>query len=209
MQIYIHGLGQKPDSWQRVIQQINVDEDSICPDLAELVRGKAVTYPALYSAFSAMCDAIEEPLSLCGLSLGGVLALHYAAEHPGRVRALVLIAAQYHMPERLLKLQNAVFRFAPKSMFREMGFEKDDFLNLCRTMMNLNFSASLHEISCPAMVICGGKDRANRRASADLAGILKNAEFHVLNGVGHEVNAEAPERLAELLFAFYSRVLQS
>ena len=39
-------------------------------------------------------DEIEEDICLCGLSLGGVLALNYAIEHPGKIKVLVLIARQ-------------------------------------------------------------------------------------------------------------------
>lgn len=205
-QIYIHGLGQTPESWNKVIERLEPVEPKMCLDLAKLVRGQEITYQNLYSAFSAVCDAIEEPIILCGLSLGGILALNYAMEHPEKVKALVLIATQFKMPKKLLKFQNVVFRFMPKSMFRQMGFGKSDFLKLCSTMMELDFSDSIHNISCPTLVIYGEKDSANKSASIELADILPNAELQVLNGIGHEANREAPERLAENLKFFYSRV---
>ena len=77
-QIYLHGLGQSPESWSKVIEQLEAVEHSMCPDLSKLVQGQDTTYQNLYAAFSAMCDAIEEDICLCGLSLGGVLALNYA-----------------------------------------------------------------------------------------------------------------------------------
>ncbi len=203
-QIYVHGLGQKPESWQGVMEQLHTDEACICPDLSELVRGKEVTYPNLYTAFSAVCDAVGEPFVLCGLSLGGVLALHYATEHPDRVKALVLIGAQYKMPKHLLRFQNAVFRFLPKAAFRSMGFEKDEVLKLCKTMSKLDFSDSLDKISCPSLIVCGQRDQANKRAAAELAGRLPHARLAKPGGVGHEVNTEAPEKLAKLLREFYS-----
>ena len=100
-QIYIHGLGQTSNSWNKVIEQLEDVEYSICPDLAELVQGQEITYQNLYAAFSTMCDAIEGDISLCGLSLGGVLALNYAIEHSEKVKSLVLIAIQYKMPKKL------------------------------------------------------------------------------------------------------------
>ena len=120
-QIYLHGLGQNPDSWSKVIEQLETAEHSVCPDLSELVQGQNTTYQNLYAAFSAMCDEIEEDLCLCGLSLGGVLALNYAIEHPGKIKVLVLIATQYKMPKILLKVHNTIFRFMRKSMFKQMG----------------------------------------------------------------------------------------
>ena len=50
----------------------------------------------------AECDKENEEIVLCGLSLGAVLTLNYAIDHPDKVKALVLIAAQYKMPKKLL-----------------------------------------------------------------------------------------------------------
>lgn len=204
-QIYLHGLGQNPDSWSKVIEQLEAAEHSMCPDLSELVQGQDTTYQNLYAAFSAMCDEIEEDICLCGLSLGGVLALNYAIEHPEKIKGLVLIATQYKMPKKLLRVQNAIFRFMPKSMFQQTGFGKSDFLKLCNTMMELDFSDSIYNVSCPTLVIYGEKDRANKNASIELANMLIDAELQVFNGVGHEINIEAPDKLEETLRVFFGR----
>lgn len=153
-----------------------------------------------------MCDSFDAKIDLCGLSLGGVLALNYACEHPEKVNSLVLIAAQYKMPKGLLHIQNILFRFMPKTMFQQMGFSKEDFLQLCKTMMELDFSDSIQKITCPTLVICGEKDFANKKAAEELVRIMKNVEFRVINGSGHEVNIEAPETLAGILYDFYSLV---
>ena len=205
-QIYLHGLGQNPDSWSKVIEQLEAAEHSMCPDLSELVQGQDTTYQNLYAAFSAMCDEIEEDICLCGLSLGGVLALNYAIEHPEKIKGLVLIATQYKMPKKLLRVQNAIFRFMPKSMFQQTGFGKSDFLKLCNTMMELDFSDSIYTVSCPTLVIYGEKDRANKNASIELANMLIDAELQVFNGVGHEINIEAPDKLEETLRVFFGKV---
>lgn len=205
-QIYLHGLGQNPDSWSKVIEQLEAAEHSMCPDLSELVQGQDTTYQNLYAAFSAMCDEIEEDICLCGLSLGGVLALNYAIEHPEKIKGLVLIATQYKMPKKLLRVQNAIFRFMPKSMFQQTGFGKSDFLKLCNTMMELDFSDSIYNVSCPTLVIYGEKDHANKNASIELANMLIDAELQVFNGVGHEINIEAPDKLEETLRVFFGKV---
>ncbi len=202
-QIYVHGLGQTPDSWTKTIAHIKNNEHSVCLDLPEIIQGKEVTYQNLYAAFSDACNTYDEPMDLCGLSLGGVLALNYTIDHPEKVNSLVLIATPYKMPKHLLQFQNMLFRFMPKSMFQEMGFSKGDFLQLCKTMMPLDFSDSLQKISCPALVVCGEKDTANKKSSVKLANILANAEFHELKGTGHEVNTGAPEQLAAVLCRFY------
>ena len=141
--LYLHGLGQKPDNWDRVIKETTVSDRSASLSLAEMLEGKAATYKELYTAFSEECNKENDEIVLCGLSLGAVLALNYAIGHPDKVKALVLIAAQYKMPKKLLKFQNMLFHLMPNSMFRQIGFKKADVINLCNTMSELDFSDSL------------------------------------------------------------------
>ena len=204
--LYLHGLGQKPDSWNRVIKETKVSESSISLSLAGMLEGKDVTYSELYSAFSEECDKENEAIVLCGLSLGAVLALNYAIDHPDKVKALVLIAAQYKMPKKLLKFQNMLFRLMPNSMFRQIGFKKADVISLCGTMAELDFRDSLHNVSCPVLIVCGEKDNANKKASKELCHYLNNSYFHELMKTGHEANIEAPEELAIVLQQFYDSI---
>ena len=172
--LYLHGLGQKPDSWNRVIKETKVSKSSRSLSLSEMLEGKAATYKELYSAFSSECDKENEEIVLCGLSLGAVLTLNYAIDHPDKVKALVLIAAQYKMPEKL-----------------------------CGTMAELDFSDSLHKVSCPVLIVCGEKDNANKKTAKELCHYLNNSNFHELMKTGHEANIEAPEELAIVLQRFY------
>lgn len=204
--LYLHGLGQKPDSWNRTIKETKVSGSSIRLSLAEMSEGKDVTYKELYSAFSEVCDKEDEEIVLCGLSLGAVLALNYAIDHPDKVKALVLIAAQYKMPEKLLKFQNVLFRLMPNSMFKQIGFKKADVISLCGTMAKLDFTDSLHNVSCPVLIVCGEKDHANKKASKELTRYLSKSFFYELLKTGHEVNIEAPEEIAIVLQKFYDNI---
>lgn len=204
--IYIHGLGQTPASWKSLIAQLEFAECSVCPDLIEICQGKQATYKNLYEGFSKTCSEFDEAVDLCGLSLGGVLALNYTIEHPEKVNSLVLIATQYKMPKGLLKIQNILFQFMPKSMFQQTGFGKKEFIQLCKTMMELDFSNSIQKVSCPTLIVCGERDAANKKASAELASFLKGSQLQVINGSGHEVNIDAPEKLAEVLRVFYKQL---
>lgn len=204
--LYLHGLGQKPDSWNRTIKETKVSGSSISLSLAEMSEGKDVTYKELYSAFSEVCEKEDEEIVLCGLSLGAVLALNYAIDHPDKIKALVLIAAQYKMPEKLLKFQNVLFRLMPNSMFKQTGFTKADVISLCGTMAELDFTESLHNVSCPVLIVCGEKDNANKKASKELACYLSKSSFYELLKTGHEVNIEAPEEIAMVLQEFYDNI---
>lgn len=203
--LYLHGLGQKPNSWDRTIKETKVSDSSISLSFAEMLKGKKAAYRELYAAFSEECDKEVEEIVLCGLSLGAVLALHYAIDHPDKVKALVLIAAQYKMPKKILKFQNMLFRLMPNSMFKQMGFPKADVISLCGTMAELNFGDSLHNVSCPVLIVCGEKDNANKKASKELDRYLSKSSFCELKA-GHEVNIESPEELAIVLQRFYDNI---
>ena len=200
--IFLHGLGQTPESWDEVTKKLNI-KDIRCPNLSALSSVNPLTYAGLYRAFAEKCDAAEGKIHLCGLSLGGVLALNYGLEHPDRVQSLVLIAAQYRMPKRTLRIQNGLFRLIPKRMFPQTGLSKEDMISLCASMTELDFSDRLSRIHCPVLVICGEKDAANLRASKELAVRLPSAQLKIIPCSGHSVNLDQPGKLAELLQAFY------
>lgn len=204
--IFIHGLGQTPASWEKVIENLSTTDECICPNLSDILNGNEVTYENLYMAFSDVCNQIEGTIELCGLSLGSVLALNYAINYPEKVSSLTLIAPQFKMPKKLLQLQNIVFRFMPTSIFQNMGFGKYDFIQLCKTMMLLDFSESLSNITSPTLIICGENDSANKKTSLELANILKNTKLQIVGKSGHEVNVEKPEALSEILNTFFNEL---
>lgn len=203
--IFIHGLGQNSSSWEETISFIGEPNQILYPNLFDLVKDQELTYKNLYVAFSEYLDQFTEPVKLVGLSLGAILALNYTIDHPEKVQSLVLIAPQYKMPKLLLKVQNIVFRFIPESSFRKLGSSKYDFIRLSESMIDLDFSKELKRIGCNTLVVCGEKDKANNRAGEQLAAQLPKAEMRIVTGVGHEVNTDAPEKLAYLLTDFLKK----
>jgi pimeloyl-ACP methyl ester carboxylesterase len=186
--VFIHGLGQNSSSWSKTISFMPKDICISSPDLSAILRHQEVTYENLYIAFSDYCGSIPGVLTLCGLSLGAILALHYTIEHPEKVQSLVLIAAQYKMPKVLLKLQNVMIRFVPKGTFTSLGFQKNDFIKLTSSMDELDFSDRLKDVLCSTLIVCGDKDKANKQASQDLAENMPNSVLHLIENTGHEVN---------------------
>lgn len=204
--IFIHGLGQSPKAWDRTIFMLKQDMPVACPDLQGLLFNKTHTYENLYHAFCEYCEEFPEPLSLCGLSLGAILALHYTIDHPSRVQELVLICAQYKMPRLLLKLQVVIYKMMKEATFLQEGFDKRDYIELTDSMRLLDFSESLKNVSCKTLVLCGEKDNANKKAARELAAHLSVAELQMVAGAGHEVNVDAPETLAGILDKYYEKL---
>lgn len=193
--VILHGLGQTPRDWREVIGQTRSPVE--CPALFD--QTGCVNYEKLLAGLDARYGDTSEPLRLCGLSLGALLALDLAIRHPGKVASLVLIAGQPRSPTLLIDLQNLIFRCLPEKMFRDMGLAKRDTIQLAHSMRRLDFSGQLHQVLCSAAVVCGEGDRANLGAAKKLARLLPKGELHIISDAGHEVNRDAPLAIAELL----------
>jgi pimeloyl-ACP methyl ester carboxylesterase len=200
--IFVHGLGQDSTSWEETISFMEKTTHISHPDLFDLLKDKEPTYNNLYLAVSEYIEQSSEPVTLVGLSLGAVLALNYTIDHPQRVHSLVLIGAQYKMLKWLLKIQTIIFRFMPESSFKKLGSSKKDFIVLSNSMMELDFSEDLKRIQCNTLVLCGEKDKANKRAAKKLVEQIPKAKIRTVRDAGHEVNTEAPEVLASILNDF-------
>ena len=203
MKILIHGSGHKADSWNKVITYMSNDKDILCPNLSEILNGKEASYDNLYSSFVEYCNKLDGKIDLCGLSLGGILALNYAIDYPNKVEKLVLIGTPYRVPKVMFSIQNVIFKFLPKKLFETMAFNKKDTFILGSTMKKIDFSNRVQNIKCPTLVICGEKDSANIKSAHYLAENIKNAKLEIMKNAGHIINAESPKELSKLLIEFW------
>lgn len=201
--ILIHGSGHKAESWNETISYMENNDDILCPNLVSILEGKEASYVNLYSSFIEYCGKIDGQVHLCGISLGGILALNYALDFPEKMKTLVLIGTPYKVPKAAFALQNMIFRFLPKSVFENMAFDKKDTFALGNSMKSLDFSDIVQNIKCPALIICGKKDNANMKSAYYLAQNIKNAELKIIENAGHVVNEDAPEALAKILDEYY------
>lgn len=204
--VLLHGLGQTAQSWNKTVsamERSGGEFDIVCPDLTEFLRNKNPCWDELYKSFEEYCLDIGEPVNICGLSLGGILALQFCAEHFDRVNKAVFVGAQYVMPKLMLRFQNAVFRFMPQSAFSGTGFGKRDFLSLAKSMESLDFTEDLKKIACPTLIICGESDKANKKAAIQMNGRIQGSELLIIKGSGHEVNVDAPGELGKALVEFF------
>ena len=197
--ILLHGMGQNASSWDKTISYLPDATETVCPELSNFFSEDNCNYNKMYSSFCRYCNSFSEPLNLCGLSLGAVLALNYAIDFPQKVSSLILIAPQYNMPKFLLKVQNVLFKFMPESQFKDIGLKKKDFITLTNSMADMDFTSGLNKVNCPVVVICGEKDNVNKKAAIKLARELPNAKFSMIDNSGHEVNVDNPQGLAKAM----------
>ena len=169
--ILLHGLGQTAQDWNEVVRCM-AGSAVECPELFS-ASGNECSYDRILHDLEKRYADAEEPLCLCGLSLGAIL----------------------------LDVQTLLFRCMPHQIFADMGMAREDILKLSRSMRNLDLTPRLKEIHCPVTIMCGEKDWANRKAAAKLQVLLPQAKLQILSGVGHEVNREAPQVLADMLLS--------
>ena len=195
--VLLHGLGQTAQDWKEVVRQLstsNVD----CPELFS-ATGNEISYSRILADLERQYSNATEPLHICGLSLGALLALDFAIRHGDKVASLVLIGAQYKVPTFLIDFQNILFRCMPGKSFDGMGLSKNDTIKLSHSMRSLDFTSQLNGLTCPVTIVCGEKDSANLKASKKLNELLPQATLQIVHGAGHEINKDAPEAIAAVL----------
>lgn len=207
--IFIHGLGQTKHSWSQVIDGLESNNiyNNNYPDLKELSSAKNIdiTFYNLYDIFCDYCNAFPSQLNLCGISLGGMLALKYTIDYPQKVNSLILVGVQYKIPKVLFGLQSIVFKCLPNKAFNSSGFLKKDFILLTSSMKNLDFTNKLNYINCNTLLICGEKDFANKNATLELSSKIKNTTTCFIKNANHEVNTSSPNDFCKEIINFYNK----
>ena len=201
--IFVHGSGHQATSWNKTISYMTDNKDIVCPNLSSIFEGKEASYENLYSSFVKYCNEFDGQIHLCGLSLGGILALNFALDFPRKVKTLVLIGTPYKIPKIVFSFQNIIFRFLPKSIFETMAFDKKNTFVLGDSMKDLDFSDRVKIIKCPTLILCGKRDSANIKSADYLSQNIRSAELKIIENTGHVVNEENPETLADILNEYY------
>lgn len=195
--VLLHGLGQTAQDWKEVVQQLPAS-DVDCPELFSSAENE-ISYPKILDDLERQYSNVKEPLCICDLSLGALLAIDFAIRHEDKVASLVLIGAQYKAPSLLIDFQNLIFRCMPNKSFESMGLSKSHTIKLARSMRLLDFTSQLNDIVCPVTILCGEKDNANLKASKRLKELLPQATLHIIPNAGHELNKYAPDMIAKIL----------
>lgn len=202
--ILIHGLGQNDTSWNMVSEKLEKNGIKVeTPNLYSMIKDKSFDYNSLFNEFMDYFKSFDGKLNLCGLSLGGILALHYAKRFPNKVNSLILIGTPYKIPKFLFKVQGIIFHLMPKSTFEKIGCLKKDFITLVNSMSNLDMASDLDKIECRTLILCGEKDNQNMEDARLLNNNIKNSEFKIIKNASHEVNIDNPDETFNMINDFW------
>lgn len=203
--VFLHGLGQTPQTWQDQVRDLPSDLPAAAPWLRGLRPGSKNTFSLRDSAgevSSALTMHGATRAYLVGMSLGAMVALQAAADDD-RVAGLVLSAPQVNPPRLLMKAQGAALKLASRRRLAERGLNKDAMQDVFRAMGETDFSDRLAKITQPALILCGSGDRSNLPAARHLGASLPNARLEVIAG-GAQLNVDNAEEFNRLTYEFLS-----
>lgn len=70
-------------------------------------------------------------------------------------------------------------------------------------MGTLKIHEGLDKITCDTLVLCGIKDKGNKKGAIALNEHIKNSRLKFIEKASHEVNIENPDKLAEIILDFW------
>jgi abhydrolase domain-containing protein 6 len=133
--VLVHGYGVEKDTWLWLIRELPEDLGIYAVDLpghGDNERDWDASYRVadLLEGLSRTVDALGlESFHLMGSSLGGKLAIRYAAQQPGRVRTLALLSPAALHPPRPSDVERALAE-GENPLIARSRKELDDLLDL-------------------------------------------------------------------------------
>jgi pimeloyl-ACP methyl ester carboxylesterase len=192
-------------------------------------------FDQLVGDLAGLIDTLElERPALCGLSLGGFVAMQYAADHPPAVPALVLADTCPHPIPQDTEMADTIPVTAdgPGALgawwdqghpvtaatdltshrARRERFLRNDADGLAHAIRACARRAAVTDrlpaITSPTLVVCGEDDAFFPPAlHAELAGRISGAELAVIRGAGHISCTDRPAEFNHAVTDFLSRTL--
>jgi 3-oxoadipate enol-lactonase len=233
--LFIHSLGTDLTIWDGVVEALGPAVRSIRYDL----RGHGGTPPTdgPYSVAALADDAISVLLemkvtqaTICGISVGGLIALQCAAHRPTLAQTLVVCDTPYPrgapaMWNQRIDAVNAhgLASIADATMPRWFSSDfrsrfPDDvsryrqvlerttpagYVGTCAAIRDADAEAIASGVHCPTLVLCGSEDAATPPETNEaLARALRNARFARIDGAAHLPCVESPAVVAGHIAAF-------
>lgn len=226
--VLVHAFGSGPRAWRPQVAALGGEHRVVTPELPG--HGDTPGPLTLAHASAIVQDAIAaapEPVHLVGISGGGTVALLAALAVPERVAGLVVSGASVR-PGQGDAVQRAVMGLLPAGvlvgMFKGMysGGGRGEYLPTAvedlraagkptllaglRELGRIDLLPRLGEITVPALVVSGEKDKPNVANARQIAAAIPGAELRLIPGAGHLWNLERPELFSRMLADFAAKI---
>lgn len=236
--VFLHGVGSDRSVWRPQLEHFDARRRALAfdyPGYGESeFRAHAIRRDFACSILAALDSLDIAQAHICGLSLGGIIAMEMWALAPERCASLVLADtfALHPQGEEIYQRSLAASSAAP---MRALAEGRVDFLlaqpadpavraEVIETMALIDPEAYrlgadavwraderdvAISITVPTLVICGEDDQPTPLTlSEDLADRIPGAELAVIERAGHLTNLEQPAAFNRLLDIFLGEVEQ-
>ena len=240
--VFINGIQQSMAMWHSFVRRFCRDYRIVIFDLPNQGKARVVSGPLDMSLVEQVdvLDAviaavgIDDHLTICSASWGGVIAASYAVQHPDRVRRLIMASMGTKPNDKLTELitkgtktslnpaevaEALIQSFGQDlppaiktkilTQFRQMsGEDLQAFIRHGRWVLSVHDLANAVDVSkiqCKTILLHGEKDTITDADDVRfLASQIPRSEMKVIKGVGHFLHLEN-DKLLEV----YDEILAS
>lgn len=238
--VFLHGVGSDKSAWDPQLAHFGASRRTIAfdyPGFGEsdpLVERSGFPHDQFAEAIVAALDALGlDRVHLCGLSLGGVVAIAIAHRAPERMASLIIADSFASHPdgaaivERSIAASNDMPALAEGRIPHLLAAEPDEKLaaQLVEVMSKIDPAAfrfasravwladqrdRASVIPAPTLIICGTCDRVTPSAlSEELAALIAGSRVALVAAAGHLSNLEQPAAFSDLLAKFITSAEQN
>lgn len=229
--VFLHGVGSDKSVWRRQLAHFGDSRRTVAfdypgygdsdPAVEGMTRDDFAT-----TILAAMTELAIDRAHICGLSLGGVIAIAMHHAWPKRVRSLILADSFADHPDGQAIYDRSV---AGSANMRALAEGRADVLlaqpadpavraEVIETMARIdpasyvigaeavwlaNQRERANQIRVPTLVLCGTEDKPTPPAlSIALTKLIPGARYEPIERAGHLTNIEQPDAFNTLVNAF-------
>ena len=229
--LFLHGVGSDKSVWRPQLEFFGQSRRAVAFDYpgygeSDLAPEGTTRDDYASAIISAMHELGIDRAHVCGLSLGGVVAIAMAHADQGRCASLILADTfAVHPDGQAIHERSAAgsenLRVAAESRVDILLAQPADPAvrsEVVETMAGIDPAAyrigaeavwladqreRAHDIRVPTLVLCGSEDKITPPAlSRELTHIIPGARLELIEGAGHIGNLERPEEFNTLVNAF-------
>jgi 3-oxoadipate enol-lactonase len=233
--VFLHGVGSDKSVWAPQLEHFGASRRALAFDYPGYGESDPAPTGTSRDGFAAAVTAAMDALAIdrahvCGLSLGGVIAIAIHQAAPQRCASLILadsfavhpdgqavydrsVAASEQMSELAAARTPALLAAGASAELHQQvretmaRIDPEAFRIGAEAVWLADQSDRIAAIEVPTLVLVGDQDSITPpELSEALAGSIAGAELHVLAGAGHLSNIERPGDFNSAVEAFLERV---
>jgi len=209
--VLLHGSGRASRMWGQALADLSVGWRVLAPDLPGFGRSEGpFTVAGAAQAVRDMIAVQTAPAHLCGLSLGGVVAIRAAAQLGPQVASLVVTGTPV-VPARDLPAALRRFRRLPGPLlplFSDVTGHAE-WLRMLDELERTDLRGYLPQVTAPALVVCGSRDWRAMPAACELAGGLPAGRLWIAPHQGHSWPSTSPELFTKVVAGFIAAAAEA